>query len=216
MPKSTLAGAAVLLTAPILAVIAVLIQPTLSDEAAQQVAALSDHRGEMIAAISLSTVAVVMLIAGTIWLALALAPRAPRLAFAGGFLSVIGSLVVVFENGVAATAPAIAGGLDPTRATATLDSIHSSVAVSGLEPLSLIGDVGLVVLGLAVVTAGAPRSTAAAIAVGALAEGAGFATGTKGVVIAGFALLLAGLAQAVRTVVARPASRIAAKPAPAS
>ncbi len=199
MSRTTLAGAAALLAAPAVAIAGTLVQPTLSDDPAEQLAALTAHRGAMIAAIALSTSAIVLLIGGAIWMSLALAPRATRLATAGGALAVLGSLVVLFENGIAASAPSVVRGLDPAAATAALERVHSSAAVSGLEPLSLLGDLGLALLGLAAVKAGAPRITAVAIAVGALGEGIGFATGTKPLVVGSFAVLLAGLTQAVRT-----------------
>jgi len=55
----------------------------------------------------------------------------------------------------------------------------------------------------------------AAIAIGALGEGAGFATGTKAVVIVSFALLFAGLLPVVRMLATSSGSRVAAQPAPA-
>ena len=209
MSKRTLAGAVALLAAPIIVIAGTLAQPTLSDDAASQVAALTDHRGAMITGTALSTIAVVLLIGGLIWFALALAPRAPRLAMAGGVLGVFGSLVVLFENSVAAAFPAIVGGLDRIQAAFVLDRIHSGAAITALGPLSIIGDIGLALLGLAAVKAGAPRWAGAAIAVGALAEGAGFATGSKALVIIAFAVLFLGLLQAVRTLVASPAPRLA-------
>jgi hypothetical protein len=215
MSKRTIAGAAALLAAPIIVIAGTLAQPTLSDDAASQVAALTGHRGAMITGMALSSIAVVLLIAGIIWLALALAPRAPRLAMAGGVLGVFGLLVVLFENGVAAAFPAIVGGLDRIQAAFVLDRIHSG-AITALGPLSIIGDIGLALLGLAAVKAGAPRWAGAAIAVGALAEGAGFATGTKALVIIAFAVLFLGLLQAVRTIFASPAPRLAAAGAKAA
>jgi hypothetical protein len=209
VPKRTIAGSLALLAAPIIVIVATLAQPTLSDDAASQVAALTDHRGAMITGAALSSIAVVLLIAGIIWFALALAPRAPRLAMAGGVLGVFGLLVVLFENGVAAAIPAIVGGLDRIQATFVLDRIHSGAAITALGPLSIIGDIGLALLGLAAVKAGAPRWAGAAIAIGALAEGAGFATGTKALVIIAFAVLFLGLLQAVRTLVASPAPQLA-------
>ena len=170
MPKRTIAGSLALLAAPIIVIVATLAQPTLSDDAASQVAALTDHRGAMITGMALSSIAVVLLIAGIIWLALALAPRAPRLAMAGGVLGVSGLLVILFENGAAAAFPAIVGGLDRIQATSVLDRIHSGAAITALGPLSIIGDIGLALLGLAAVKAGAPRWAGAAIVIGALAE----------------------------------------------
>jgi hypothetical protein len=213
--KRTLAGAVALLAAPIIVIAGTLAQPTLSDDAASQIAALTDHRGAMITSTALSTIAVVLLIGGLIWFALALAPRAPRLAMAGGVLGVFGSLVVLFENSVAAAFPAIVGGLDQIQATSVLDRIHSG-AITALGPLSIIGAIGLALLGLAAVRAGAPRWAGAAIAVGALAEGAGFAAGTKALVIIAFAVLFLGLLQAVRTLAASPAPRLAAAGAKAA
>ena len=154
--KSTIAGAAALLAAPIVVIAATLAQPTLSDDAAKQVAALTDHRSAVIAGMALSMIAVVLLIAGIIWLAFALAPRAPRLAVTGGVLGVLGSLIVLFENSVGAAAPAIVAGLDRAQATALLDRIHSSAAISALEPLSLVGDIGIALLGIAAVRRRAP------------------------------------------------------------
>ena len=213
--KSTLAGAGALLGAPILVIAGTLAQPTLSDDAATQVAALTVHRGPMIAGLTLRTTGLILLIAGTVWLALRLAPRAPRLAMAGGVLGVLGSLVVLFESGVGAAAPAIAGTLDRAQATAVLDRINTG-AVSALDPVAILGDIGVALLGIAVVRAGAPRWAAAAIVIGALGEGAGFATSTKALVIISFALLFAGLLQAVRTLVTRAAPQAAAETAPAA
>jgi hypothetical protein len=213
LSKSTFAGAAALLAAPIVVIAGTLAQPTLSDDPATQVAALTVHRGPMIAGMTLRTTGLILLIAGTVWLALTLAPRAPRLAMAGGVLGVLGSLVVLFENGVGAAAPAIVDTLDRAQATAVLDHINTG-AISALDPLSILGDIGVALLGIAVARAGAPRWAAAAIVIGAVGEGAGFATGTKALVIISFALLFAGLLQAVRTLVTRAAPQPAAEAAP--
>jgi hypothetical protein len=213
LSKSTFAGAAALLAAPIVVIAGTLAQPTLSDDAATQVAAFTVHRGPMIAGMTLRTTGLILLIAGTVWLAFTLAPRAPRLAMAGGVLGVLGSLVVLFENGVGAAAPAIVDTLDRAQATAVLDHINSG-AISALDSLSILGDIGIALLGIAVARAGAPRWAAAAIVIGALGEGAGFATGTKALVIISFALLFAGLLQAVRTLVTRAAPQPAAETAP--
>lgn len=211
LSNSRFAGAGALLIAPILVIAATLARPTLSDDAATQVAALTQHRGSMIAAIALSVIGVVLLTAGIVWLALTLAQHAPRLALVGGALGVLGSLVVVFLDGVGAAAPTIVQALDPAHATTTLHSIQSSTAVTGLEPLQLLGDIGVALLGIAAVSAGAPRWAAAAIVIGALGEGAGFGTGTKTLVVIAFAIVFAGFVEAVRTLVAHPGDRLAAE-----
>jgi hypothetical protein len=214
-PKSTNPGALALLAAPIVVIAAVLIQPTLSDGAAKQVTVLTDHRGAMITSMALSLIAVVLLIAGIIWLALAVAPSAPRLAAAGGVLGVFGSLVVLFENSVAATAPAIVSTLDRAQATAVLERVHSG-AIAAAEPLALLGGIGIALLGIAALKAGAPRWAAAAIAVGALGQVAGFATSTKALVVTSFAILFAGLLPAVRALRTPRRQYPAAEPAPAT
>ena len=214
-PKRISAGALALLATPVVVIAAVLIQPTLSGDASAQVAALSSHHQAMITGMTLSIIAVVLLIAGIIWLGLAVAPRAPRLAIAGAVAGVFGALVVLFENSVAAAAPAIASGLGPAQATAVLGRVHSG-AIAAVEPLALLGDIGIALLGIAAVTAGAPRWAGAAIAAGALGEGAGFATGTKALVVISFAVLFAGLLPAVRTVRAATRPHPAAGPAPAA
>ena len=215
LSKSTFAGAAALLAAPIAVIAGTLAQPILSGDAATQVAALTVHRGPMIAGMTLRTTGLILLIAGTVWLALTIAPRAPRLAMAGGVLGVLGSLVVLFENGVGAAAPAIVDTLDRAQATAVLDRI-STGAISALDPLAILGDIGIALLGIAVARAGAARWAAAAIVIGALGEGAGFATGTKALVIISFALLFAGLLQAVRTLLTRAVPQPAVEAAQAA
>ncbi len=201
MSRTSLAGAAALLAAPALAIVGTLVQPTLSDDASKQVAALTDHRAATITGIALQAIAITLLIGGVIRLALTLAPRAERWATAGGILAVLGSLIVLFENGIAAAAPSVVRGLDPTAATAALDRIQSSTAVSALEPLSLLGDIGLALLAIGAVKVGVSRIAAAAIIVGAFGEGIGFGSGTKPLVVVAFAILLIGLVQLVRTLV---------------
>jgi hypothetical protein len=213
--RSRIAGALALLTAPIVVIVSVLIQTTLSGDSATEVTALTSHHTAMVAGLALNITALVLLIAGIIWLAFAVAPHSPRLALAGGVLSVFGLLVVLFENSLDAAAPAIAATLGRAQAAAVLDHVHSG-AISALEPLSLAGDIGIALLGIAAIKAGAPRWAGAAIVIGALGEGAGFATGTKAVVIVSFVLLFAGLLQVVRTLAISSAPRVVAQPAPAA
>ncbi len=208
MSRSSLAGAAALLAAPLLVIVAALITTTFSDDAADQVTAFNAHHGAMVAGSVLQGVSIVLLIAGVAWLAVALAPRARGLAIAGGVLAVLGSLPVVYDDGVHAAVAGVASGLGAAQATATIDHILSSTGVKTVEPFALLGDLGLALLGIAAARAGAPRWTAAAIAIGAFGEGAGFATGTKPLVIVAFALLFVALAAVVRRLVA-PASAAA-------
>ena len=215
MSKSTVTGVAALLAAPLTAFIGVAMLPTVSDDAAAQVAALTDHRSAMIAGLALQTIAIALLIGGVIWLAHTLAPRAPRLALAGGVLAVAGSLIPLWEDGVTATYPALVTALDPAHATAAIDHIHNSGAIAALEPLALLGDLGLALLGVAAVRIGAPRWTAVLVVLGAFGEGAGFGSGSRPLILAGFAILFLGLAAIARGLLATPAKRITHETVPA-
>src|SRR6202011_3512776 len=118
------AGATALVAAPALALAGIAVTPTMSNHAADQVTALTVHHSAMIIGLTLQTLAVGLLIAGIAWLALVVSERTPKLALAGGILGIAGFLVVLFENGVGATASAIVAGLDHAAATRLLDHIH--------------------------------------------------------------------------------------------
>jgi len=206
MSRTMLAGAVCLVAAPALEIVSSIVIPTMSDESGPVVTALRDHHGTMIAALTLEMLALALLIAGTAWLALAVAPRSPRLAAAGGILGVAGLLAVLFANGMNAASAPIVSALDPANATTAVDAISGSAAVSALEPLSILHLTGLILLATAL-----RRTTAAAsvtLVVGAVVETAGFATGTRALVIAGFAVFLAGAFGIVRRL-AVPAGRSA-------
>ncbi len=208
MSRLSLAGAAALLAGPLTMIVGGAVIPTLSDDTGKQIAALAGNRQAMLTGMTLQTITIVLMIAGTIWLALALAPRAPKLASIGGVLAVLGGLIVLFVDSVHAGAAAAVLGVDPAQGTAIFHRITSSAAVSAFEPLQVVQDVGLVLLAIATTKAGAPRRAAAAIVLGTIGESAGFGTGSRPLVIAAFAVLLAGLVPAVRALVAaRPAGR---------
>jgi hypothetical protein len=204
MHKPPAAGATALVVAPLMAIAGIAITPSTSDDAAKQVTAFTAHHSAMALGFTVLTLAVYLLIAGTAWLALAVKDQSPKLALTGAVLGISGLLVVLFEDGVSAATPAIATGLNYAAATALITRVHSG-AITALEPLSIVGDIGLALLGFAAVKAGAPRWTSVAIAVGALGEGAGFATGTKPLLLIAFTVLLVGLAGACASLVPGPA-----------
>ncbi|MGH8890202.1 MAG: hypothetical protein ACRDV3_10680, partial [Acidothermaceae bacterium] len=112
MSRASIAGAISLVVAAPLVIVGTLVAPTISDEAADQVGALTAHRNAMIAGQAFSDIALVLLLAGTIWLALTIAARSPRLAITGAILGVLGDLVVLFEDGIHAAFASIVGSLD--------------------------------------------------------------------------------------------------------
>jgi hypothetical protein len=97
-----------------------------------------------------------------------------------------------------ASAPVVSA-LDPSNATAAVDAISGSAAVSTLEPLSILHIAGLILLAVAL------RRTAAVASVvlvtGAIVETAGFASGTRALVIAGFVVFFMGALGVVRRLV---------------
>lgn len=204
MSRTMLAGAVCLVAAPLLEIVSTIVLPTTSDKSGPLVAALRDHHGAMVTGLTLELLALVLLIAGTVWLALALAPRAPRLAAAGGIVGVAGLLAVMVANGMNAAAAPVVSALDPANATTAVHAISGSAAVSALEPLSILHVAGLILFAVALRRAAAVAGIA--LVAGAIVETAGFATGTRALVVAGFVVFLGGAFAVVRHLVpARPA-----------
>lgn len=213
MTKNALMGATSFLAAPIFAAVGVLISTTMSDDAATQVAAFADHRSAMIGGAVFQTLGIVLFLAGIVWLATAVAPRARGLAVAGGILGVAGSLVILFEDGVVAAVPSVVSALDPAQAAAAVHRIHSSTAY-GLEPVSILQAIGCLLLALAALRSGVPRWAAGLFALGGFVDTVGFASASKPLTIIGFALLLAGLAPLCRSLAGgEPAPAAVAQPA---
>lgn len=199
MSNSARAGATALVAGPVLGLISMLVLPTLSDDGHDLVAALSAHHSAMTAGLALQAVSMPVMIAGVVWLASTLRGRSPRLAIIGGVLAVAGGLVILFEDGITATAPSISGALDPGRAASTLDHLHSSVA-AGLDPLALLFDLGIVLLGFAAVrAASAPKWLGPALTVVGLAQAVGFGSAAKPLVAASFAAMVVLLSLVVRS-----------------
>jgi hypothetical protein len=194
MSRIDRAGAASLLAAPVVVAAGVLTDTTISDDAGKQVAALASHRDAMIGGAALQTIALVLLAAGLVWLAVTLAPRARNLAVSGGILGLVGSLVILFEDGVHAAVPSVVAALDPSQATSVVDRIQSSAVVSTIEPMSLLQAIGIALLAVAAVKAGIPRWAAVLFGAGGFVNTVGFAVASKPVVLAGFVLLVVGLA----------------------
>lgn len=213
-PRSVrmLLGAACLVLAPVLEIVSALFQPSWSDDAGDVVAAYTDQRGAMIGALTLEMFALALLIAGTVWLAVALGRRVPALAFAGGVVGVAGLLVITFEQGIAAAAPSIVASLDPARATTVVHAVQSSAGVSTVEPLSVLNVVGFVLFAVAMYRSRtAPLWSGLALAAGSAVQTAGFAAGARGLIVAGFVVMLAGAARAgwALAIVLRPAPEVA-------
>lgn len=209
------AGAGCLLVGTGIGLVSVLVQTTLSDSAGDQAVALLGHRGRMETGLVLNIAATVLVIAGVVWFTRLTHRVAPRLALVAGILGVFGYLAVLFDDALSAASAAAVRGLDVGQATSVVDRIGSGALVAP-GPLTIFGDIGLGLLGLAAVRLGVAWWAAAAIDVGALAQFAGFGAGSRALAAVGFAVLLFGLAMVVRTALGAPSVRreaVAAQPA---
>lgn len=202
MSNRARAGAAVLVVAPLLGVITTLMAPTLSDDSTEVLTATTAHHAAMVAYLTMEPVGITLMLAGLVWLTATLLPHAPRLALTGGILGSLGGLVILFEDGLAAAGPSVVSALDPTNAAAALHQMHSSAA-SAIEPLALLLDAGIAVLGFAAVKAGAPRWIPPVLTVAALAEGLGHPAASRPLLAVGFAGMCVMLAVLVRSLAPR-------------
>jgi len=198
MSKPARAGAVALVAGPVLGLVSMLVLPTLSDGGSDLVKALTAQHGAMVTGLTLQTLSIPIMIAGLVWLAITLVPHSPRLAVAGGIAGVAGGLVILFEDGVADSAPSIVSSLDPNHATTALDRISSSAAAS-VDPLALLFDLGVALLAFAAVRGGAPRWIAPTLTVCAFAQGVGFGSGARPLVAVAFAAMAVLLGLVVRS-----------------
>jgi hypothetical protein len=112
-------------------------------------------------------------------------------------------------------APALTATLDPAQAAAAAFDHIRSGAITAIEPLSLVGDLGLALLGVAALKAGAQRWATVCLVLGAFGEGIGFGSETKPLVLIAFAVLFVGFAAVERTLLPSTRGRIAAEAVPA-
>ncbi|MGH3744562.1 MAG: hypothetical protein ACRDTP_06870 [Mycobacteriales bacterium] len=150
--------------------------------------------------LALSVVAAVLVVAGVVWLTRLTYNAAPRLALIGGIFGVFGYLAVLFDDALSSASVAAVRGLDTGQATSVVDRIGSG-ALAAVGPVTIFGDIGIALLGVAALRLGVPRWGAAVIAAGALAQYVGFGAGSRALAAAGFAILLVGLAMVVRTAI---------------
>ncbi|HET7386519.1 MAG TPA: hypothetical protein VFJ19_07645 [Nocardioidaceae bacterium] len=207
-------GSACLVLGPLLGVVSMVLARTVSHRAADQAAAFTAHPTASQIGLGINALAAVLLTAGVVWLALTTYARAPRLAATGGVLGVLGMFAIVFDDAVHLSGALVVRGLDPARAADLLGPL-SSGGVLAVGPLSELADVGVILLALATLRLGVSRWAVAAICVGVVVEGAGFAIGTRYLPAVGFAIALAGYAAVVHTLAGRTVQSASSLPSPA-
>jgi hypothetical protein len=202
------AGGACLLGGLLFGAVSVLAQPTISSDPAPMAAAISGHSAAMVLGGALNSIGAALLVAGLAWWAWLTYSRAPRWAVIGGVLGVLGILAVLLDDGLQ-----IAAALMGSTAH-TLDGMSAASGVIG--PISVLNDVGMIVLAVASLRRGIPRALVSTAIIGSVVESAGFATGARYLAVVGLVVLLAGLAGLVRSAWAGapdPTSALAGAPA---
>jgi len=194
-------GAACLVLGPLLGLVSMFIVRSVSHKAADQAAAFTAHPAASQLGLGVGVLAVVLLAGGLVWLAWTTHESSSGLAFAGGVLGVLGIFSVVADDLVHLSGALVANGHSVTQATALIAPLYSGGVVA-VGPLSLLNDLGMILLAVAAMRSGVPRWAVVMICIGVLAEGAGFGIGTRYLAAVGFALIFVGFAAVVRTTLA--------------
>lgn len=196
------AGGACLILGPIAGIASVLIEPTVSLQAPDLAAAYAAHPGATHLGLGVNAVAAVLTVAGLIWFAGSTRTRSPRLAVAGGVLGALGMFSVVFDDAVHLTGSLVTGGMAAAQATPLLERLTSGgIVAAGI--LSELADLGMILLAIAALRIGVPKWASAVLCVGVIGQGAGFASGSRYLAAAGFAVALVGFTAVVRTALER-------------
>lgn len=192
-------GATCLVLAPIAGVVSVVVGTPVSSKAADQATAYVHHPAATHLGLAINAIAATLLVGGLVWFARVAYQHSPRLAMAGGALGVLGMLAVLFDDAVHVAGSVMVSDMSTAQATTALDPLTSGGVVA-VGPLSELGDIGIILLAIAALRFGLPRWAAAVLCAGVIGEGLGFATGSRYLAAAGFALTFVGLATVVRTV----------------
>ncbi|HET7385354.1 MAG TPA: hypothetical protein VFJ19_01670 [Nocardioidaceae bacterium] len=185
------AGGACLLGGLTLGAISLIIGHTISSDPATMAAAIADHPTATVVGLAFNLLGAALLVGGLSWWAWTSYGRSPKLATIGGVLGVFGVLAIVFDDAIDMAA-ALMGA-----SSGAIGGITTASGIAG--PLSVLNDVGMILLAVASLKLGVSRAVMSTAIVGTVLEAAGFATATRYLAFAGLVVLLAGLAGVVRT-----------------
>ena len=200
-------GAAMIL-APLLSLASALVAPALKSDAAAKLAEITQHQERWYLYALLITVSGWLLVPAVLGLIATVSERAPRLAFFGGGLALLGVVVAIGDATVELMYWQMgAPGADRAQMAALADRYENAAGSSlifTIGGLALIG--GLVLLAVALRRASdAPAWAVVGIPVGAVINIAGFSASSNALVIAGNVVLLAALGR-IGWLVADPAA----------
>lgn len=192
------AGATCLVLGPLAGIASVLIERSVSLQASDLAAAYTAHPAATHLGLAVNAVASVLTTAGVIWFAWWTHQRSPRLAVVGGVLGVLGMFSVMVDDAVHLAGSIVTGGMTAAQATPLLDRLTTGgVVAAGI--LSELADLGMILLAVAALRMGLPRWGCAVVCVGVIAQGLGFASGSRYLAAVGFAVAFVGLVTVVRT-----------------
>lgn len=202
-------GASMLL-APLLSLVSAVVSPPLESNMSAKLAEISRHQDRWYLYAIFITVGAWFFVPSVIGLISMLARHAPRAAFVGGLLAMLGVLVAIGDG----TAELVywqmgAAGADRAQMAALADRYENATGSSlffTIGGLALL--IGLVVLAVTLArTRVAPLWAAAAIPIGAVVNIAGFSTSSNAAVIASNLIFLAGFGWIARLLLADPTER---------
>jgi hypothetical protein len=199
MSSYSRAGAACLVLAPLAGLVSVLVAASVSGNAEDLAIAFVGHPTATHIGLAVNATAATLLVGGIIWFASVVYAYSPRLAMSGAMLGVLGMLAALFDDAVHVTGSIMVDGLSTEQAASALDPLTSG-GVFAVGPLSELADVGMILLAVAALRLGLPRWAAVVLCAGVIAEGLGFAAGSRYLAAAGFALTAVGVVEVVRTV----------------
>lgn len=206
-------GAAVLMLGASLA------WPTIKSDEAAQLAVIAQHPARYYLCTILILGSSMLLVPALIGLMRMSAGRSPRLAHAGGILSLLGALIAVGDSASQLVIWQMAArGADRAQMAALLhrfDNVAGASAVFSVGGLAVV--VGMVLLSIALYRSRAvPAWTTAGLVAGTVLNVAGFAASSVGVLIVSSVVLLAALGWIGRLVLAGDSRAPAFELAPSS
>lgn len=164
-------SSASLLLAPLLGLAAAVVAPPSSGNTAADLALISAHHSAFLAEAVLEAAAWIVFIPGVLGIVHLLRQRGVVLAHVGGILAVLGMISFVAESAVAQATAVLAGdaGHRALYAQAVNSMHHSPLAAFVL--LALLGEIGLILLAIAMRRARrAPRWVVAAAVIAVIAD----------------------------------------------
>ncbi len=192
-----LLGAAALPAGYLCGLVSVLLLPTLSTTPADEAAAINTHRDLVLAGGAADALGAVLVAAGVVWWATRLPARS--VVQVGAVLGAGGMAAVLFDAAAQVSSALLLGGQDHSSAAQMLHQLAAATSVTG--PISVLNDIGVIILALVTRQLLREADTRAGTSVwawlfvaGAVVEAVGFATGSRPPAAIGLLAVLVALA----------------------